>query len=155
MLSQNNSKLESLYIYIYIYISPICLLSLISSHSLCPIIHLLCPSKLTFHDSPAWEMVSRILPVTSGDFFIELIHIWYEYQGDEIALSTYNVSYIVNWYRNRSVKTSSSYILLFGHGRQLNSTVSNHEKQLEIQQNEAIIVEVSVSYAITSMNQSI
>ena len=32
---------------------------------------------------------------------------------------------IVKWYRNRSAKTTSSYILLFDHGRRLNSSVSN------------------------------
>ena len=37
-----------------------------------------------------------------------------------------HTSNIVNWYRNRSSKTTSSYILLFEHGRRLNSTVSNH-----------------------------
>ena len=35
-------------------------------------------------------------------------------------------SNIVNWNRNRSSKTTSSYILSFEHGRKLNSTVSNH-----------------------------
>ena len=35
-------------------------------------------------------------------------------------------SNIVNWYRNRSSITTSSYILLFGHGRRLNPVVSNH-----------------------------
>ena len=44
------------------------LLSLMSSHSLRPSIYLLSPSKLAFHYSPAWEIVSRIMPVTSGDF---------------------------------------------------------------------------------------
>ena len=33
---------------------------------------------------------------------------------------------IVNWYRNRSSKTTSTYILLFEHGRRLNSTILNH-----------------------------
>ena len=37
-----------------------------------------------------------------------------------------HTSNIVNWYRNRSSKTTSSYILLFEHGRRLNSPVSNH-----------------------------
>ena len=40
-----------------------------------------------------------------------------------------NNSNIVNWYRNRSAKTTSSYILLFEHCRQLNSTVSNYAKK--------------------------
>ena len=45
----------------------------------------------------------------------------YEYQG--VNMHTLN---IVNLYRNRSSKITSSYILLLQHGRRLNSTVSNH-----------------------------
>ena len=58
------------------------------------------------------------------------------------------ISNIVNWYRNRSAKTSSSYILSFGHGRRLNSTVSNHAKQWEMRQNSARIVAMAISYTI-------
>ena len=46
----------------------ISLLSLISSHSLRPSISLLLPYKIAFHYRPAWEIVSRIKQVTSGDF---------------------------------------------------------------------------------------
>ena len=38
-----------------------------------------------------------------------------------------HTSKIVNWYRNRSAKTTLSYILLFEHGWRLNSTVYNHK----------------------------
>ena len=37
-----------------------------------------------------------------------------------------HTSNIVNWYRNQSLKTASSYILFFERGKRLNSTVSNH-----------------------------
>ena len=37
-----------------------------------------------------------------------------------------HTSSIVNWYQNRSLKTISSYVLLFEHSRRLNSIVSNH-----------------------------
>ena len=50
----------------------------------------------------------------------------YKYQGVEIALWIYTLQSLVNWYRNRSSKTTSSYILPYTNGRQLNSTVSNH-----------------------------
>ena len=42
---------------------------------------------------------------------------------------------IANWHRNRISKTASPYISRFGHGRRLNSTVSNHGKQYKNLQN--------------------
>ena len=46
------------------------LVSIISSHALRPFIYLLSPTILAFHYSPACEIVSRIKPVISGDFYI-------------------------------------------------------------------------------------
>ena len=40
------------------------------------------------------------------------------------------------------------YILSLGHGRRMNSTVSNHTIQQEIQQNFAMILELAVSYEL-------
>ena len=54
-----------IYIYIYIYNFSV---SLISSHSQRPSIYLLLPYKIAFHYSTAWDIVSRIKQVTSGDF---------------------------------------------------------------------------------------
>ena len=44
------------------------MLTLISSYSLHLTIHLFSQSKLAFHNSPACEIVSRIMPVTNGEF---------------------------------------------------------------------------------------
>ena len=96
-----------------------------STHSLRPSIYLLSPSKLAFHNSAAWEIVFRIKSVTVVNFYIAISYaIWVSRSLD----SHFNIhtSNIVNWYRNRTSKTTSSYILLFEHGRRLNSTVSNH-----------------------------
>ena len=88
-------------------------------------IYILSPSKLAIHYSLAWDIVFRIKPVTSGDFYIAISYaIWVSRSLDSpINIHTTNIA---NWYRNRSPKTTSSYILLFEHSRQLNSTVSNH-----------------------------
>ena len=55
---------------------------------------------------------------------------------------------IVNFYLNRSSKTASYYILLFEHGRRLNSTVSNLVNNRIFRKNAAIILKVSISYPI-------
>ena len=96
-----------------------------SSRSLRPSIYLLSPSKIALHYSPEWEIVFRIKPVTSDDFYIAISYlIWVSKNLDSpINIHTSN---IVNWYRNRSSKSTSSYILLFVHGKRLNSRVSNH-----------------------------
>ena len=96
-----------------------------SSHSLRLSIHLLSLPKLALHYSPAWEIIFCIKPVTSGDFDIAISYtIWVSRRLDSpINIHTSN---IVNWYGNRSSKTTSSYILLFEHGKRLNSSVSNH-----------------------------
>ena len=39
---------------------------------------------------------------------------------------------IVHGYRNRSAKTTWSYIMLFGNGRRLNSTVCNHTNNVKL-----------------------
>ena len=48
------------------------MLPLIYSHSLRPSIYLFSASKLAFHYSPACEIVFRIHPVTSGEFYIAI-----------------------------------------------------------------------------------
>ena len=136
-----------IYIYIYIYIYQIYLLSIMSSHSLWSSTYLLSPSKLAFHYCPAWEIVSRIKPVTSGDFLY-----CYFICSISIKESRYpiniNSSNIVNWYRNRSPKAASCYVLLFEHGRRLNSSVSNHDNNRTFARNAATILVVSISLAI-------
>ena len=108
-----------------LYISKISLLSLISSHSLRPSTYILSSSELALHYSPAWEIVFRIKPVISGDFYIAISYaVWVTRSRDSpVNIHTSN---IVNWYQNRSLKTISSHILLFEHRRRLNSTVYNH-----------------------------
>ena len=95
--------------------------TLISSNSLRPSIYLFSPSKLAFHYSPAWDIVSHIMPVTSDGFHITISYsIWVSKIRDSHTHT--HTQNIVNWYRNRSTKTISSYILLFEHGRRMNST---------------------------------
>ena len=63
--------------------------------------------------------------VISLDFYTTISHaIWVSKSRDSpINIQTSNID---NWYGNRSAKTISSYVLSFGHGRRLNSTVSKH-----------------------------
>ena len=120
-MSRNISKLERC----YIYKSQISLLSLMSSHSLRQSIYLLSPYQLAFHYSPAWEIVSLIKQVTSGDFLYSYF-ICIRVSRSRDSPVNIHTSNIVNWYQNRSLKTISSYILWFEHSRRLNSIVSNH-----------------------------
>ena len=102
------------------------LLSLISAHSLRPSIYLLSPSKLALHDSPAWEICFPHQDNYQwGIFYIAISYaIWVSRRLDNpINIHTSN---IFNWYRNRTSKITSSYILLVENGGRLNSTVSNH-----------------------------
>ena len=117
---------------ICIYI--ISLLSLISSHSLRQSIYLLLPYKIAFHYSPAWEIVSRIKQVTSGDFYLAILYAIWVWRSRDSHINT-RIPKIANWHRNRIAKTASPYISLFGHGRRLNSIVSDHAKQWKNLQN--------------------
>ena len=112
--------------YIYIYKSQISLPTIISSHCLRLTIYLFSPSTLAFHYITACEIISRIMPVTKGDFLYMFISyaIWV-YRSRESHLKKHT-SNIVNWYENRSSKTLLSDILWFEHGGRLNSSVSYH-----------------------------
>ena len=101
------------------------MLFIISFHSFCPSIYLFSMSQLAFHYSPAWEIISRICLLPVVILYIAISYaIWVSWRRDSpVNIHTSN---IVNWYRNRLAITISSHILLFGHGRRLNSTVSNH-----------------------------
>ena len=116
--------MDNIYIYIYIYM--ISLLSLISSRSLRPSIYLLLPYKIAFHYSPAWEIVSHIKQVTSGDVIYISISYAISVERSRDSPVDIHTSNIVNWYQNRSLKTMSSYILLFEHRRRFNSIASSH-----------------------------
>ena len=123
-----------MYIYIYIYI-------LISNFSANPNffqfstpIHIsISRSNLTFHNSAAWEIVSRIMPVTSGDFYITISYALWVYRSGDSHINTHT-SNIVNWYRNGCAKLyyRISRCLLFKHGRRLNSTVSNNANNMKV-----------------------
>ena len=53
-----------------------------------------------------------------------------------------------NWQRNRSATSASSYILLFEHGRRLNSGVSNQANNRKFGRMLRWFLSVSMSYAI-------
>ena len=108
-----------------LYKSKISLLSLISSHSLRPSICLLSSSKLAFHYSPALEIAFRINTVTSGDCL-------YSYIICNMSINESRQPYQYKHFKHSQlisesiIETTSSYILSFEHGIQLNSTISSH-----------------------------
>ena len=63
--------------------------------------------------------------VTSGGFLYSYLICNMSTKECVSPVNTYT-SNIVNWYRNRPSKPTSSYIMLFRHGRRFNWVVSNH-----------------------------
>ena len=128
-----------IYVYIYIYKSQISRLSLMSSHSLRPSIYLLSPYKLAFHCSPAWEIVSRIMPVTSGDFSYSYFTCNMSFKESLCTLQTLSIDIRID-HRKPHHRTSCCLNMAYDwiQPYQIMQTIGNS----------AMILSVSVSYVI-------
>ena len=96
-----------------------------SSHSLRPSIYLLSPYKLAFHNSPAWQIVSRIKPVTSGDFLYShvICNMSIKESREPYQYTNFKHSQLIS---ELIIENHIIVHLVFEYGRRLNSTVSNH-----------------------------